>query len=115
MLAVTDKRWPARLGGALAALTALILVSVNQGSPYPWSGYEILALMFTGTVIYRAEQGQLNRLVAAGTVLAVLALTTVAGIWHGAQQHEDRHWQVQWATSVLLAGATFGVGLAVRR
>ena len=24
------------------------------------------------------------------------------------------HWQVQWATSVLLAGATFGVGLAVR-
>ncbi len=37
------------------------------------------------------------------------------GIWHGAQQHEDHHWQVQWATSVLLAGATFGVGLAVRR
>jgi peptidoglycan/LPS O-acetylase OafA/YrhL len=39
----------------------------------------------------------------------------VAGVWHGAQRHEDYHWQVQWATSVLLAGATFGVGLAMRR
>jgi peptidoglycan/LPS O-acetylase OafA/YrhL len=112
VLAVTDKRWPARLGGALAALTALVLVSVNQGSPYPWSGYEILALMFTGTVIYRAEQGQLNRLVAAGTVFAVLALTTAAGLWHGARM--GHQWQVQWATSILLAAATFGLGMAAR-
>jgi peptidoglycan/LPS O-acetylase OafA/YrhL len=112
VLAVTDKRWPARLGGALAALTALVLVSVNQGFPYPWSGYEILALMFTGTVIYRAEQGQLNRLVAAGTVLAVLALTTAAGLWHGARM--GHQWQVQWATSILLAAATFGLGMAAR-
>ena len=110
--AVTDKRWPARLGGALAALTALVLVSVNQGSPYPWSGYEILALMFTGTVIYRAEQGQLNRFAAAGTVLAVLALTTAAGLWHGARM--GHQWQVQWATSILLAAATFGLGMAAR-
>jgi peptidoglycan/LPS O-acetylase OafA/YrhL len=110
--AVTDKRWPARMGGAIAALTALVLVSVNQGSPYPWSGYEILALMFTGTVIYRAEQGQLNRVVATGTVLAVLALTTAAGLWHGARM--GHQWQIQWATSILLAAATFGVGMAAR-
>jgi len=112
VLAITDKRWPARIGGALAALTALILVSVNQGSPYPWSGYEILALMFAGTVIYRAEQGQLNRWLAAGTVVAVLALTTAAGLWHGARM--GHQWQVQWATSILLAGATFGLGMAAR-
>jgi peptidoglycan/LPS O-acetylase OafA/YrhL len=48
-------------------------------------------------------------------VVLVFGLLTVAGVWHGAQRHEDYHWQVQWATSVLLAGATFGVGLAVRR
>ena len=35
------------------------------------------------------------------------------GDWHGARY--GYHWQVQWTTSVLLAGATFGVGLAVRR
>jgi peptidoglycan/LPS O-acetylase OafA/YrhL len=112
VLAFTDKRWPARVGGAVAALTALVLVSVNQGSPYPWSGYEILALMFTGTVIYRAEQGQLNRFVAAGTVVAVLGLTTAAGVWHGARM--GHQWQVQWATSILLAAATFGLGMAAR-
>ena len=88
--------------GPSPALTALVLVSVNQGSPYPWSGCVILALMFTGTLIYRAEQGQLNRLAAAGTVLAVLALTTAAGLWHGARM--GHQWQVQWATSILLAG-----------
>jgi peptidoglycan/LPS O-acetylase OafA/YrhL len=112
VLAVTDKRWPARLGAGAAALTGLVLVTVNQGYPYPWSGLEILALMFTGTVVYRAERGQINRVAAAGIVAAVLVLITVAGLWHGASR--GHQWQVQWATSVLLAAATFGVGMALR-
>jgi hypothetical protein len=37
----------------------------------------------------------------------------LAGIWHGRQLHYSHQWQVQWATSVLLAGATFGLGLAL--
>jgi len=111
-LAVTDRRWPARIGAAIAALTALVLVTVNQGYPYPWSGFEILALMFTGTVIYRAERGEISRVAAALIVAAVLALTTIAGLWHGA--HYGHQWEKQWATSVLLAAATFGAGMAVR-
>ena len=114
-LAVAARSWPAKAGATLAALVGLVLVMVNQTYPFPWSGSVILALMFTGTVIYRAEQGQLNRLAATAITLGVFALTTFAGIWHGAQQHEDHNWQLQWATSVLLAGATFGVGLALRR
>jgi peptidoglycan/LPS O-acetylase OafA/YrhL len=116
-LAVTSRSRLAKTGASLAALTALVLVLVNQGSPYPWEGCVILALMFTGTLIYRAEQGQTKnakKAVAAIIVVAVLALTTVAGLWHGAQRHEGHQWEVQWATSVLLAGATFGVGLAAR-
>jgi peptidoglycan/LPS O-acetylase OafA/YrhL len=54
------------------------------------------------------------RAAAAVLVVLVFVLLTVAGVWHGAQQHEDHVWQVQWASSVLLAGATFGIGLAVR-
>jgi peptidoglycan/LPS O-acetylase OafA/YrhL len=69
--------------------------------------------MFSGTLIYRAEQGQVNRIAAAALVVLVLALATVAGVWHGARY--GHHWEVQWTTSVLLAGATFGAGLAVRR
>ena len=45
-------------------------------------------------------------------VVFVLLLLTLAGVWHGARY--GHVWQVQWATSVLLAGATFGAGLAVR-
>jgi peptidoglycan/LPS O-acetylase OafA/YrhL len=112
VLAVTDRRRTARIGAALAALTALVLVTFNQGYPYPWSECVILALMFTGTVIYRAEQGQVTRRVAVATVAAVLVLTTAAGLWHG--ERYGHQWQYQWATSVLLAAATFGVGMAVR-
>ncbi|HTU05829.1 MAG TPA: acyltransferase family protein, partial [Trebonia sp.] len=105
-------RRTARIGAALAALTALVLVTFNQGYPYPWSECVILALMFTGTVIYRAERGQIRKAVAVATVAAVLVLTTAAGLWHG--ERYGHQWQYQWATSVLLAAATFGVGMAVR-
>lgn len=111
-LAVSGRRIAARAGTAIAALTALVLVTVNQGSPYPWSGCVILALMFTGTMIYRAEQGQASRAAAATMAAAVLALTTVAGVWHGARYGQQ--WQLQWASSVLLAGATFAIGMAAR-
>ena len=164
-LTVLSRSWPAKAGASLAAMVALVLVTFNQGYPYPWSGCVILALMFTGTAIYRvwggdppappgmgelrppispprgdAQKARAPRAVAgvkalwsrlAGAaetaasalrnsrwltgvfVVLVFAGLTVAGDWHGARY--GYHWQVQWATSVLLAGATFGVGLAVRR
>jgi peptidoglycan/LPS O-acetylase OafA/YrhL len=133
-LSVLAKSWAARIGASLAGLVALVLVTFNQTYPYPWSGCVILALMFTGTVIYRAEKRQLSsggatprgrarwqkppsyrtRMVASvATVVAVLALTTAAGVWHGGQRHYGHHWELQWATSVLLAGATFGASFAV--
>jgi peptidoglycan/LPS O-acetylase OafA/YrhL len=183
-LAVLSRSWLAKVGASLGAAVALVLVTVNQTYPYPWSGCVILGLMFTGTLVYRiwggdppappgmgglrppvvlpredarkaraprasAEVRALGlrsegaaepaapragagvralwwrlagaagpaapRLAAGVVVVLVFGLLTVAGVWHGAQRHEDYHWQVQWATSVLLAGATFGVGLAVRR
>jgi len=113
VFAVSSRSWLVKGGTSLAALVALVLLTFNQGYPFPWSGCVILALMFSGTLIYRAEQGQVNRIAAAALVVAVLVLATVAGVWHGAKY--GRHWEVQWVTSVLLAGATFGVGLGVRR
>jgi peptidoglycan/LPS O-acetylase OafA/YrhL len=206
--AVSSRSWLVKGGTSLAAVVALVLLTFNQNYPYPWAGCVILALMFSGTLIYRAEQyysrggdppappdhgglraphtprggerrqdravprtvagvttlglpsagvaegatprlravagvkawgfppegaakgaAPLRRvagvrawwwgvwerhapLVCAGVVVLVLLLATLAGVWHGAKY--GRHWQVQWATSVLLAGATFGIGLAVR-
>ena len=113
-LAVLSRSWAARAGASLAAVVALVLVTFNQSYPYPWSGCVILALMFTGTVIYRAEgYSPRKRLATVAFAVGVFIVLTVAGDWHGARY--GYHWQVQWTTSVLLAGATFGVGLAVRR
>ncbi len=211
--AVSSRSRLVKGGTSLAALVALVLLTFNQSYPYPWSGCVILALMFSGTLIYRAERYCLrgddppappghgglraphaprggerrqNRaaphtvaeakawwlpsagaaktaapgpraphtvagvkswwllragaahtaapglrgavaevrarwdrvkarhmgLLCGGVVVLVLLLATLAGVWHGARY--GHHWQVQWATSVLLAGATFGIGLAVR-
>jgi len=109
------------VGGAwLAALTGLVLISVNQDSyPDPWSGYAILGFMFTGTMIYRAEQGQVSRSRAALIALAVLALIIAGGLWHGTQNPglgtDSTTWRWQWVTSLAGAMATFGIGLALRR
>jgi peptidoglycan/LPS O-acetylase OafA/YrhL len=130
-LAVLSRSWLARAGASLAAVVALVLVTFNQSYPYPWSGCVILALMFTGTLIYRVCGGDPPSTAAPGGlwgrleglrrsrwltgvfVVLVFVVLTIAGDWHGARY--GHHWQVQWTTSVLLAGATFGVGLAVRR
>ena len=115
-VALSSRSRVARAGASVAGLTALVLVMVNQGSPSPWEGCVILALMFSGTLIYRAEHRQpgAGRALTAAIVVGVLALATFAGVWHGQQRHQSHQWLVQWATSVLLAGATFGLGLAVR-
>jgi len=108
-LAVRSRSWTGRAGASVAALTGLVLVTFNQNYPYRWSGCVILALMFSGTLVYRAEQRQVSRVGAALVMALVLALATVAGTWHGARY--GYHWQLQWVTSVLLAGATFGLGV----
>jgi peptidoglycan/LPS O-acetylase OafA/YrhL len=101
------------LGATVAAACGLVLLLVNQSYPYPWSGLTILALMFTGTLIYRAEQGQVRARTAAVVAGAVLAETVAAGLWHGWRY--GGQWQAQWVSSIVLAAATFGLGLAVRK
>ncbi len=117
-LTVLSRSWTAKAGASLAAVVALVLVTFNQEYPYPFAGCAILALMFTGTLLYRAwgddsADKKRRRLWTSAFAVGVFAMLTFAGDWHGA--HYGHHWQITWATSVLLAGATFAVGLAVRR
>jgi peptidoglycan/LPS O-acetylase OafA/YrhL len=112
-LTVSGNQVASRIGATVGGLIALLLLTVNQSWPYPWSGLVILALMFTGTMLYRAEQGQVRWLSAAAVAVVVLALVVITGLWHGA--HYSHVWKLQWVSSVLLAAATFAVGLAARR
>ena len=113
VIAVAGWGWAVRAGATVAALTGLVLALVNQSYPYPWSQCTILALMFTGTMVYRAQQNQTGKLSAAWIASAVLTLIIVAGLWHGAAQHRDHQWKAQWVSSIVLAAATFAIGLAV--
>jgi peptidoglycan/LPS O-acetylase OafA/YrhL len=115
VLALTGRQWTVRIGATVAALTGLVLMTFNQGYPWPWSGLTILALMFTGTMVYRAEQGQVSKLAAAWTAGLVLALAVLAGLLHGARFHLDHQWRDQWVSSIVLAGVTFALGLTVRK
>src|ERR1700677_2929650 len=68
-LAVVLRGMPRLAGAALAALAGLTLLAFNGAWLAPWEALSIIALMFTGTMMYRAEQGQYPRLKAA--VIAV--------------------------------------------
>ena len=115
-----SRSWPARAGASLAAVVALVLVTFNQSYPYPWSGCVILALMFTGTVIYRAEgysrprNGRLGaRPVAFAASGCIRRARRSPGT--GTARATGTTGRSSGRRRCLLAGATFGVGLAVRR
>jgi peptidoglycan/LPS O-acetylase OafA/YrhL len=118
-LAVTRYRLPKMLGAVMAAGTALVLVCFNGSWLNPFEALMILALMFTGTMLYRAETGQFGKRWAAGVAVAVFALGLVAGLWHVpswtvSPPAAHTQWNWQWASSLLLAGATFAIGMACR-
>jgi peptidoglycan/LPS O-acetylase OafA/YrhL len=106
------------LGAALAAVVAIALLAFNSSWIWPWEALSILALMFTGTMFYRAEQGQYpwRRAIAIG--VTVFGLAIASGLWHsrawGMPAHAELLWSRRWISAFTLAGLTFAAGLAFR-
>jgi peptidoglycan/LPS O-acetylase OafA/YrhL len=117
-VAVALRGMPRMLGAALAAVVGLTLLAFNGGWIWPWEALSILALMFTGTMLYRAEQGDYSWRRAIAIAVAVLGLAIAAGLWHshawGMSARAELLWERRWFTSFLLAGLTFAAGLALR-
>jgi peptidoglycan/LPS O-acetylase OafA/YrhL len=94
-----------RVTGALV-LGALAVTLVSIGSRVPWQGAMILAVMFTGTVVHRWEQGQGSGLWPVLGVTLLICLTpfmkpvTISGPAN--------------LLTVALAGGTFAVFMALR-
>lgn len=106
-------RGACRAAGAWVAATAGLVLLVLNGHRPGYEGLAIPALMFTGTLLYRAQHaGRAGRrraaLIAAGVFAAVIA----AGAWHipSTAARQEREWVV----TVALAGLTFTAGLALR-
>ncbi|MEV5749341.1 acyltransferase [Actinoallomurus sp. NPDC052308] len=95
------------LGGALA----IVLVAVN-GRVSPAEGLAILAVMFTGTAIHRAEKGQTDHRVATSAIGVVLFATLLTGVWN--IYREDISLQRGWCTAIVAAAMTFCLAMALR-
>ncbi|MGJ6968326.1 acyltransferase family protein [Streptosporangium sp. G11] len=85
-------------GGLLGA--ALVILGSRIGA---WQGLTILAMMFAGTAVYRAERGTIRWRTAVATVMTVLACGVFAKDDPG------------WAPALLLAAGFFAAGFALRR
>jgi peptidoglycan/LPS O-acetylase OafA/YrhL len=115
-LAVLARGVPRALGAWLAAAAGLALVAFNEHRN-AYEGLTILALTFTGTMLYRARQGQISRTRAAAITAAVFAAVMVAGAWHIpslSTASQPALQQREWVMSVALAGLTFAAGLAMQ-
>ncbi len=88
----------AALSGGVLAL-ALVVLGSRIGA---WQGLIILAMMFAGTAVHRAEQGMIRWRTAIGVVVTVLACGIFAKDDPG------------WAPALLLAAAFFFAAFALR-
>jgi peptidoglycan/LPS O-acetylase OafA/YrhL len=115
-VAVGLRGMPRLVGASLAAMVGLTLMAFNGTWLLPWEALSILALMFTGTMLYRAEQGQYPWRKAIPIAVAVLAMAIAAGEWHhiGGYGQPSFIWERDYFMSLFLAGLTFAAGLALR-
>jgi len=115
-VAVGLRGMPRMVGASLAAMVGLTLMAFNGTWLFPWEALSILALMFTGTMLYRAEQGQYPWRKAIPMAVAVLGMAIAAGEWHhiGGYGQPSFIWERDYFMSLFLAGLTFAAGLAFR-
>ncbi|MEU1183362.1 acyltransferase [Streptomyces sp. NPDC005820] len=98
-------------GGVLGGLLALALVAFDSTVPQ-WESLVILAVMFLGTAVHRAETGG-STWRAAACAAAVVLLCAVGSAW----RYGDGHYFTRrgWITAFLLAVLTFAAAFAARR
>src|SRR5580658_2398954 len=101
-------------GAALAAATGLLVVAFNSGYAAPWESFTIFALMFTGTVLYRAENGQYPWRRALPVVIVVFGVVLVAALWHVSPEAQSFVAIRKGFNSLEAAGLTFAVAMLCR-
>ncbi|MFD3307050.1 acyltransferase family protein [Streptomyces sp. NPDC058694] len=97
-------------GGVLGGVLALVLVPFNGTVPV-WEGLIILAVMFLGTAVHRAENGQSSWWRAGRTAAVVVACAVAGAYWNSDEAPFTRQ---GWIVAFLLAVVTFGIALALR-
>ena len=114
VLALAGRGRSRTAGAALAAVTGLLVISFNSGYAAPWESFAIFALMFTGTLLYRAETGAYRWLRARYLVILVFGLVLVAAQLHTSPEAENFEAIRKTFNALELAGLTFAVAMLCR-
>ena len=114
VLALAGRGRSRTAGAALAAATGLLVIMFNSGYAAPWESFTIFALMFTGTMLYRAEKGAYPWRRAFYVVIGVSGLVLVAAQLHSSPQDENFAAISKTLNSLELAGLTFAVAMLCR-
>ncbi|WP_234388093.1 MULTISPECIES: acyltransferase family protein [Streptomyces] len=101
---------PRVFGGVLGGALGLVLVAFNGTVPL-WEGLVILAVMFLGTAVHRAERGRSTWRRAGVTAVLVVVCAVGSAYRYGDGHHFTRR---GWITAFLLAVLTFAAGWAWR-
>ncbi|BEL02720.1 hypothetical protein Q0Z83_009110 [Actinoplanes sichuanensis] len=112
---VSGRRWAEVTGGLLLGGLALTLLVFNMDPAHAHDGLPILAVMFTGTVVYRADHGQTSWW-RAGVVIAVVAASLLT-TWIGELVALDAltpRYVTRSVLTLLVFGGAFAAGMRLR-
>ncbi|MFI1284384.1 acyltransferase family protein [Streptomyces sp. NPDC020858] len=103
-------------GALLLAGVGLVLVSLNSRAP-AFETWMIFATMFAGTVVYRAQHGQLARVPALLSCGFVVVAGVLVGWLYNRGEALNQTWSSgwkAWSIAYLAAWALFGIGFLLR-
>jgi peptidoglycan/LPS O-acetylase OafA/YrhL len=112
---VSRRRWAEIAGGLVLGGLALGLLLFNMDPAHTRDGLLIVAVMFTGTVLHRADHGQVTW-PRAGAVIAVVASTLLA-VWIGELAALDAltpRYVTRSVLTLLVFGGSFAAGMLLR-
>ncbi|WP_035848277.1 acyltransferase family protein [Kitasatospora azatica] len=105
-----------RIGAMVLGGLGVVLLFFNARSMF-FESMMILATMFAGTAIFRAEKGQIDRVVGVVCCLFVLAAGFLSGYMYNQGKAFDRTWTSSWygfSIPYITAWAVFGLGMLLR-
>jgi peptidoglycan/LPS O-acetylase OafA/YrhL len=113
---VSGRRWAVVSGGLLLGGIAGTLLAVNQDPAHVWDGLLVIAVMFVGTTIHRAEHGQTTWW-RAGTVAALVAAALLANWFAELDSLGARtaQYQARSVITLLVVVGAFALGMLTRR
>ena len=114
VLALAGRGRTRAAGAVLAAATGLLLIILNGGYAASWETFTIFALMFTGTMLYRAEADGFPWRRALSVTILVFGPTLVAAQWHVSPIAENYVAIRKSFNSLEFAGLTFAVAMLCR-